>query len=456
MSSDRARLAQKIVSNAGFGLLDQILYKASTTIGFILLVRLLPPSSVTAMGVGMGYLVFIAYLDIGLTRVLLRDYPHITNSQQERNEHFTAYLIFWCLQTGVMLILGMGIIRFAFHGLELPGLSFLFLGMTLDFVALTFQDLVKSIFHVDLRQKFATKIGFVLASARLVSYGILFFSPLLDTFTWIIIGNACGNCLVWAVALQRKFDFQLALSQRIFPIIRHSLNDYALWDHLNRTVIDTLLLVDTVILSLFGLVEDIGNYAVALKVTSLLFLIPWQLARALQVTLANYADDVRRGEAINTFLKVNALVAFAQLAFMIFAGSWLIQLLFGSNIHADAVRFTTIIAVGVTVMNLGWPLVAVINNLCSLRQGFLRVYLPGLIVGSSIYILMTSMWGATGIAFGNILVYAILLVGLITFVRGHQLWSLKMQPITVEERELLRKLTGGLRWSTRRYTTPPA
>jgi O-antigen/teichoic acid export membrane protein len=455
MSPDRAKLAQKIISNSGFGLLDQILYKAGTTVAFILLVRLLPPHSVIAVGVAMGYLVFIAYLEIGLTRILLRDYPQIKHSRQKRNEHFTSYLVFWCLQTGVMLLLCAGIILFVLYGLDVAGLAFLFLGMTIDFIALAFQEWIKSIFYVDLRQKVATKVGFVLTCVRLVSYGILFFSPSLDTFTWILIGNACGNCIVWGTALRRSFQFRLAFNRRIPSIIRQSLNDYALWDHLNRTAIDTLLIVDTVILSLFGLLEDIGNYAIALKVTSLLFLVPWQLSRSLQVTLANSPDDGRRRETINTFLKLNGIVSFAQLAFMMVAGSWLIQLLFGSGVNPDAVRFTIIIAVGVTVMNLGWPLVAIINNLCSLRQAFLRVYLPGLIAGGSIYISMTWGWGATGIAYGKILAYVIVVGGLITFVRRHRFWSLKMEPITLEERQLLRELTGGLRWSMRRYTDRP-
>jgi O-antigen/teichoic acid export membrane protein len=443
MRLDNPALAKRILSNISFSLLDQVLFKTGTTLAFVLLVRLLPASGITAVGVGMGYLVFIAYLDIGLNQILLRDYPNFKSDANRRNEHFTAYLVFFWLQAGAIFLLCLALMLFALSDLDVPGLSFLFLGMTIDVIVLSYQDWVKGIFHVDLRQGLATSISFALTCIRLASYGVLLFSPTLDTYTWILIANACVGGIMWSVALWRSVQFRLAFTIRIPGIIKHSLKDYAIWNHLNRTAADTLFTVDTVILTLFGLLHEVGAYAVALKTTSLLFLVPWQLLRGLQVTLSNYTDSRRRTEAINTFMKVNSMISIAQLAFIFFAGNWFLQLLFGPNISPDAVRFTIIIAVAVTIMNLGWPLVGIINNLCILRVAFFRVFLPVLVFGISIYIGTAWLWGAIGMAYGNIAVYALLLFALIIFVRQNYPWTFRIQPITQEERRLLRELMGG-------------
>lgn len=440
MNNRHISFGKKVFNNTAFALIDMILLKISTTVAFILLVRLLPHPDIATIGIGMGYLVLVAYLDVGPIRVLLRDYPEISKDRNSRDQFLTALFSFWILQTSAMLLFCLGLQSFVFDKLGTPGLSFLFWGMTIDFIALTFQDWVKTIFYTDFRQDLSTKIGFIFTVFRLACLGVLFFYPSLDSYTWILIVTSIINCIVWGIALQRRFHFHPIFNRSIPGLLKKSLSEYGLWDHFNRMVIDTLLMIDTAVLSWFGQLGDIGNYTIALKFTSLFFLIPMQLHRTLQVALSNYRENSKRFEVINTFIKINALISFAQMLFVLIGGEWLIYLLFGVEIEMNVIHYVIIISIGVTIMNLSWPLMSIINNLCNLRYAFFKVFFPALLIGCAIYIGTAIIWGAIGVAYGNIATYLILTIALTIFTVKQYPFPLRFRLITAEERSLLREL----------------
>jgi hypothetical protein len=213
--------------------------------------------------------------------------------------------------------------------------------------------------------------------------------------------------------------------------------------------IDTLFTIDTVVLSLvaFQQIQDIGNYTIALKFTSLFFLIPMQLSRSLQVVLSNYHEKRKCYNAINTFFKVNFIVSIVQLLFVVIGGEWLIHLLFGAKVHPDVVRISMVIAVGVTIMNFGFPLISIVNTFCSLRQAFFYVFLPALVVGCGVYIETALHWGPIGIAYGNIFIYTLITISLAIFTLKKYPFPLMVTLMTPEEKVLL----NGIRnWGNRK------
>src|SRR5690606_41948215 len=54
--------------------------------------------------------------------------------------------------------------------------SDLFFALTIDFMAISFQDWLKLVFYTDFQQTLATKISFLFSTLRLLSYGILLIS----------------------------------------------------------------------------------------------------------------------------------------------------------------------------------------------------------------------------------------------------------------------------------------
>lgn len=442
MNQQRMSFGRKIINNTSYALLDLLLTKIGTTVAFVLLVRLLPETDIAALGIATGYLVFVAYLEVGPIRVLLRDYPAVAKQQRVRDELLTALFGFWLLQSVAIVLMALALNRFVLADLGLPELPFLFLGLAIDFVALSWQDWIKTVFYADFQQATATRLGFVLSLLRFVCYLFLLVEPSLTTYTWILIGTSVLNCIVWGVFFQTRFHYKPVISPQLGATLKASLISYGLWDHVNRMVIDTLFTVDTVILSWVALsrLSDIGDYTIALKFTSLFFIIPGQLRRSLQLALAHCQDERRQTDAVSTFLKVNALVSLGQLVGVIVAGSWLIDLLFGVDTDPNVFRYVLLISIGVAVMNLAMPLIGVINNCCSLRKASMHVFLPLLIVGVGVYVVAAMLGRTLGIAMGNIVVYTLLAGGLVLFTIRHYPFSLRLPVVTNREREILHKL----------------
>src|SRR5690606_30056591 len=134
--------------------------------------------------------------------------------------------------------------------------SDLFFALTIDFMAISFQDWLKLVFYTDFQQTLATKISFLFSTLRLLSYGILLISTSLETYSWIVIVTAVAASVIWWQIFRRRFAYRFVWHRRSLSILSASLRSYGLWDHLNRTVKDILFTVDTVILSWFAAVRS--------------------------------------------------------------------------------------------------------------------------------------------------------------------------------------------------------
>jgi len=432
---------RSVFRNTTSALADLFLVKLGTTLSFILLVRLLAKEEIGAIGVANAYLVLLQFLDVKPIMVLLRDYPKISGDRAERDLRLTAFLVFWVFQALVMLALGLVLRVFALGGYGVAGLPFLFFGLMIDLIALTLQELVKTVLYADFQQGVATAVGVCLGLLRLGCLLVLFQRPELSTYTWVLIGTSLWNGAVWLWLLRRRLSFRPVLSRRIPSILKASLSEYGIWNHGQTVATKTLLLVDTLVISRVASLREVASYTIALSFTSVFFFsIPWQLARSLQVVLSHQTRDEGRFQVINGFLKVNALLSLAQLAGVLVLGRWLIRLLFGGNVDEEVFRFALIIGIGATIMNFGWPLISIINTFCNLRRAFLSTFLPAALLGVLIYVAAGLLGGAAGVAYANILVYSIVLFGLILFLRGSYRFPLELRLITSEEKSALREL----------------
>jgi O-antigen/teichoic acid export membrane protein len=434
-------LARRLVSNTGAAIADLVLSKLAQVLVFALIVRLLEVEAVAAVGVAAGYLVFIAWLDVGPIRVLLRDWPRLKDNPAAADRLLTGLFLFWLGQAVAMFLVALALILWILPLAGLPGLGLVFLAVTVDFVAMSFRDWIKTVFYADLRQWTATWIGLVESVLRLLAFGLLLLFPSLLAYALLLIVMGLIGILLWSAVFLRHFRWRPHPARATLPALRASLADYGLWDHANRMVIDTLFLIDTVILAWFRGAEEIAAYAIALRVTSMLFLIPIQIHRGLQVALVNLPTE-RRGAASTAVLKLTLLVALGQLAFMAVAGDLLLWALFGRDLPAGTLAYTLIISLAVTVMNLGWPLIAVLNSQASLRRVFVRVFLPMLPAGLALYVAAAAWGGALWLAWANVVVYLLLTLLLAAAVARLAPFRPERTLLAAEERAVLRQLLG--------------
>lgn len=440
MSSGSSSFGKTIITNTIYSLIDLVLLKLSGTVVFIILVRLLTESNIAAIGIGTGYLIFVSHLDVAPIRVLLRDYPQIAKDVAKRDHLLTALFLFWGVQTTAMLLVYLVLKFLVLEDLGIPGLSFLFFAMTMDFIGLSFQGWIKTLFYADFKQGVATTLALFLTIGRLLSYVILLFFPALATYSWILVITSVATCSAWWICFLRSFHFRFSYTSQVPRTLLNTLKDYGLWDHLNRTVINTLFVVDTVVLSSLGHMRDLANYTIALRFVSLLTLMPGQLARSLQLALANYKDKSKQQDAINSFFKLNVLLTVFQLVLFLSLGEWLLKLLFGQSISPDVVTYSLIIIIGVTIFNCSYPLISIINIFSRLKDAFLWVFLPSFIAGMAIYISSASTWGALGIAYANIVAYSVLALSLAVFTYRKHSFRIRLELMTSSEKRLLKEV----------------
>jgi hypothetical protein len=225
-------------------------------------------------------------------------------------------------------------------------------------------------------------------------------------------------------------------------MLKKSLSSYGLWDHFNRMAIDTLFTIDTLILSLFTWIglNEIASYTIALKFTSMLFIVSLQLHLSLQVYLSNLTLPEDRQDSINSFVKLNALVAIIQFAAVSLFGKWFIRILFGNDIDASVFQFALILTLAVTLMNLSWPFYSVIKNYCDLKKAFIYIFLPNFVFGIGLYFIGTFYWGTIGIAYANVVIYGLMTASIVLFALANYPFNINFSLVTPKEIQFVRNL----------------
>jgi O-antigen/teichoic acid export membrane protein len=436
-------LSRKIFSNTTAAIADQLITKVGTTLAFVVLVRILGPADIAALGIATSYMVLVAYLDVGLIRILLRDYAKMAGQRDLRDRHITAYFAFWAIQMGAILVVSALMQWLVLGPLKIPGLSLLFWALTIDFMGTVLQDWIKTLFYADLRQGLVTSVGLAMTLVRLLALFLLFFSPTLAGYSWLLIGCAGLASLVWVALARIKFQFRFRSEGTVFGMLRHALFDYGIWDHLNRMVIDTLFTIDMAILAMVNQRADIASYSIAMRLTSLMMLVPRQLSASLQLALSQFRETEKRAEVAGTYLKANVILMLMQLTVILVFARPIVVLLFGDSIDVDrVVYFTRLLAIAVGVFSLGSPLTGIVNATSNVRRSFLVASLPALIFGLTCYFVAGSRWGAVGMAYSNVAAYALLVV-LLAFVVGRYCpLPLRFTWISPRERQFLRGWLG--------------
>jgi O-antigen/teichoic acid export membrane protein len=436
-------LSRRIFSNTTFAIADQLVTKVGTTLAFVVLVRLLAPADIAALGIATSYMVVVAYLDVGLIRILLRDYAKMVHSRELRDRHITAYFSFWALQMGAIVVVTALMQVLVLDRLHIPGLALLFWALTADFMGTVLQDWIKTLFYADLRQGLVTGVGLGITLARLVALLLLLWFPTLAAYSWLLIGCAVFGSLVWVTLARVKFQFRLRSEGNVFALLRHALTDYGIWDHLNRMVIDTLFTIDMAILAIVNQRADIASYSIALRLTSLMMLVPRQLSASLQLALSQFRETEKRAEVAGTYLKANFVLMLAQLTVILVFARPIVVLLFGNDIDVERVTFfTRVLAVAVAVFSLGSPLTGIVNATGSVRRSFFAASLPALMLGLACYFTAGARWGAVGMAYSNLAAYAVLVLLLALVVGRYCPLPIRFTWISPRERQFLRGWLG--------------
>jgi O-antigen/teichoic acid export membrane protein len=438
--SNPKTFSKRIINNALAGILDLVFSKITNILIFVLLVRLLGERDIAAIGIGTSYLILVAYLDLAPIRVLLRDYPKISSDQSERDRFLTAMFLFWCFQAITMLIVGFCVANFILDHLNYTYIKLLFIALTLDFIALTLDGWIKTIFYSAIRQGTATRIGLCVSVMRFASLSSLFFYPSLKNYSLILIAISLCGCLIWFSAFIIFFKYRPKLNKNDIRGLFRSLLDYGVWYHLNRSFFDTLLVVGTAILAWFASASEVADYSIALRFTSLLLILPGQLAQAIQLSLSHTTENKIRFDVLNAGLKTAGLIGFFQIVFIMILGNWILNLFFGKIMNDNILLYVRLISIGSFFMVFSYPFFSAMNNFTNLFHAWSRLFLPLLIIGVAIYYIAAFTAGARGMAVANVIVYSMTTIGMYIFLSVKWPFPIRLKTLSLRERELLKQM----------------
>jgi len=430
-------LKEKVASLAFFSLLDTIFGRVTHLISLLVVIRFLARDDFGIIGLSYGYLAFLSLLSLAPETVLYRDFPKI-KSAQKVNLHISAFLIFGFVRTLVILIIGCIIGGYLYWHYKNWLVPISFIVITLGSNIIMMQGPIKELLRVDFKQKIATITGFFIEIIVLgVLILVLSLSPSLATYLMVFLATSIGAMGVWLIILKKVYNYRWIFNRESIDVLKYSIKDFSFWNHLNGTVTNLIYNVDTAILSLIGIsLSIIGNYTVALKLSNFFFFAPMILQSVNTITLVNINKE-RSGFGINIFLKYNLIISLIQFLLFVLCGKWAIET-FVTPKDTDVIfRYGLLIIIGVSILNIGRPLISWITIKGSLREAFFRIYLPSGIIGIFIYLILAMFWGATGVACGNIVAYSLFLILIVNYVLRKCPFRMNIHWFDRKEKEML-------------------
>lgn len=430
-------LKQKVSNLAFFSVLDIILGKLIHVISLLVVLRFLPREDFGVIGLSYGYLAFLSLLSLAPETILYRDFLKIKLAQKV-NLHISAFLIFGFVRTLVILIIGCIIGGYLYWYYKSWIIPISFIVITLGSNIIIMQGPIKELLRVDFKQKVAAITGFFIEIIILgVLILVLYLSPSLVTYLTVFLSASFGAFGIWLIILKKVYNYSWIFNRESISVLKYSIKDFSLWNHFNGTVSNLLYNVDTAILSLIGIsLSIIGNYTVALKLSNFFFFAPMVLQSVNTIALANINKE-RCDFGINLFLKYSVVISLIQLFLFVLFGKWAIATFVTQKDTELIFKYALLIIIGVSVLNIGRPLFSWITIKGSLREVFLKVYLPSGIIGIFVYFILAVFWGAIGVACGNIVVYSLFLILIINYVLCKCPFRVRIHWFAREEKELL-------------------
>lgn len=395
-------------------LLDSFLSKLLSLIAFIILTHTVDSSSIGVIGVSLGYMVILNYFMVSPESNLLKMQP---TSLKKYNKQISSYLLFW-VGKAIFFILASGIIScILYYGKKNILLSIFFFIFAFVNITNILNDLFTFLFLVRVRQKFIcyTNALFSLITILLI-YELYITKQGLLLYGCILLGVSIIKAVYLFLTYKRLFRFSFDF-QGSFSLLRKNLLSYSLWIHFNNTLTIWLFYIDTAILSFFVALSTIGDYTIALKISFVFFQLPMIVGNVLTLWFQS-VKKAKAGEYIGSLMRMVALFCIVSILIFAIAGKYAINMLLNVQDLQFVYVITLILLIGVSFMNIGRPLISLINSKLNVKKYFLQVTIPTVVVSLIIYTAATKYFGAYGTAMSNIICYLIYLLLLWLHVRS--------------------------------------
>lgn len=389
-----------IRKNIYYSFIEKIYILLAQFLVSLLLTRFLPREEFGAMGVVAGAYAFIQFFNIALESTILRDYQKLSSSLEEVLSQFVMINIWKSVLISIVgLIIGIslywtqGKIYFLY-----ASFSFLFV-MIMDIAISPFVILASTVFD----QKLVTRISLLRWTLNtFVLLGLYYFRSL----QYVMIKDfflMIATIIVWHYFLKKRLQINLRMVKIDWSFLKRGFLEYSLWVHLVGFVTNLIYRVDAFILYYFVSMQVVGNYSIALAAANMANIVPSILAYQNAVALTHTRTPEEAMRATGKFLRLSFYIGVLTLGAYVFLGKIYLRLMTGEN-NVDEIYFYLInIVVGVLIVKtLIGPLVSYVNIKGQVKDLFVKVKLPLLIIVLLNYVVFSNLWGARGVAISNI------------------------------------------------------
>ncbi|MFA7372493.1 MAG: hypothetical protein WC074_02890, partial [bacterium] len=190
------------------------------------------------------------------------------------------------------------------------------------------------------------------------------------------------------------------------------------------------------ILGIFASYHDVGNYTVALKLTSIFLIVPTLISSVVTVFIKRYGHS-DADLLVNHSVKYSFVLSLLQLAVFMLLGKTLLNYILPHGDKNIIFIYALLMNIGVVFLNITRPFQSLILVKGNIKEAFIKVSMPSIIFGLMVYSLLAWGWGAMGTALANISVYAVTAAVSAWYVINRSLLKWRFELISKEERNLI-------------------
>jgi O-antigen/teichoic acid export membrane protein len=427
---------ERFASNVGWSIGDQMLQLAIGFVSLAVLTQFVPAGEMGLLGVATSLLALVVFFDISPGAILLRDEV----GEARRNLRLTALYIYAMFRLFGMV--GIAVVSAIVLPAEKSAL------LTLVTVLFAFNLGIIGVKNISVDYAFSqyeqrriTQVQIIARVSQIAAMTLVWIYPSVITYLLVTLFMAVIEAGFWVFDMRRYRYRPVGGPIQWLRELKFITVQFAIWNHGVAKSLFLIYWIDSLLLQMFVSNETIGDYAIALRTGNFLFLIPAVFEKNMIVTLSRSVDKADRASQMSFLMKVNAAVSLAMLAAAALAVPFYLKTILDIDVtRSEAiVGFFVPLAIGASLRNLGRPLDAIILRREYIAPFAMYVMAPLLALAVTAYWLAGSRWGATGMAWANVLVFGVYLVWTTGFALRLKVISPSMFLISQRDRTYARR-----------------
>ncbi len=411
---------QRFFSAFKFGAAEQLIARGFDFLTLIVVMRVLPTDQIALFGISTGMLIFFNLFAITPETVVIRDY---IKWQKNGNAQYCleSFQCFWVLKTFLIATVGF-LISFVVENGELGAIFF----ASLYFLIIQFtqlSEISKIVLRVRLEQRRIFIIEVALKFLLFLLVLLIILNPKLLIYYSIFAIWAIFSAWIWIFELKKLTQAFFRWDNSYIKFWLKTIKKFSLWQHFAAVTAYFIYNIDPWILSLFEVAsQEIAEYTLALKVSSLFFLIPLYIQSMTSILLTNLEWKSGWVAELSKIWKLNFILSLTQLGIYFALGKYILMLFSNGDLDIEKAYLVGLyIGLGVFFVNIIRPIIGYLMVSSSMQDVFFKVYFPTFLCAIVIYPYLTSFSVFIGCAIASMFVYVIFAISILKYIRSTDL-----------------------------------